>query len=218
MSQSRRNLLNSETCRLLAQLWSRSTPACETDGRVQSNAISEETPDEDASCPCRAADRGSCTVIAKRIAEHQPTARKRDLSGLGPIAAGLLILTFLPEIGTLNREPVRSLTGRAPTAVKCGSRRGSPPLAVDASPCTTQSICRHWWPWLQSQPQSQIRRAARGLGNQPRSQSSPSCASSETANALLIADRLWCKNSLAHDGYSFPMLAINIDHILTSRQ
>ena len=55
--------------------------------------------------------------ITARIAADQPTARKREIlcsiPGLGPIAAAL-ILTFLPEIGTLERKQAGSLAGLVP--------------------------------------------------------------------------------------------------------
>ena len=65
--------------------------------------------------------------IARQIAEDQPTARKRQIlcsiPGLGPIAAAL-ILTFLPEIGTLDRKQAGSLAGLAPHSRESGQWKG----------------------------------------------------------------------------------------------
>jgi transposase len=65
--------------------------------------------------------------IAKHIAEDQAMARKRDIlcsvPGLGPIAAAL-ILTFLPEIGTLDKKQSGSLAGLAPHSRESGQWKG----------------------------------------------------------------------------------------------
>ena len=61
--------------------------------------------------------------IARQIAEDQPTARKREIlcsiPGLGPVTAAL-ILTFLPEIGTLDRKQAKSLAGLVPHSRESG--------------------------------------------------------------------------------------------------
>lgn len=66
-------------------------------------------------------------TIAKLIDEAQPIARKRDIlcsiPGLGPIAAAL-ILTFLPEIGTLDRRQAGSLAGLVPHSRESGQWKG----------------------------------------------------------------------------------------------
>ena len=66
-------------------------------------------------------------AIAKHIAEDQATARKREIlcsvPGLGPIAAAL-ILTFLPEIGTLGRKQAGSLVGLVPHSRESGQWKG----------------------------------------------------------------------------------------------
>jgi transposase len=65
--------------------------------------------------------------IAKCIAEDQSSARKRDIlcsiPGLGQIAAAA-ILTFLPEIGTLNRKQAGSLAGLVPHSRESGQWKG----------------------------------------------------------------------------------------------
>jgi transposase len=65
--------------------------------------------------------------IARRIAEDQTTARKRDIlcsiPGLGSIATAL-VLTFLPEIGTLGRKQAGSLAGLVPHSRESGQWKG----------------------------------------------------------------------------------------------
>ena len=65
--------------------------------------------------------------IARRIAEDQSTARKRDIlcsiPGLGSIATAL-VLTFLPEIGTLGRKQAGSLAGLVPHSRESGQWKG----------------------------------------------------------------------------------------------
>lgn len=55
--------------------------------------------------------------IATRIAQEAPKARNRDIlrsiPGLGAVTAAA-VLTFLPEIGTLDRKQLASLAGLAP--------------------------------------------------------------------------------------------------------
>lgn len=65
--------------------------------------------------------------IAQRIAEDATSARKRDIlrsiPGIGPVAAAA-ILTFLPEIGTLERKQAGSLAGLVPHARESGQWKG----------------------------------------------------------------------------------------------
>ena len=65
--------------------------------------------------------------IAKHITQDQAMARKREIlcsiPGLGPIATAL-ILTFLPEIGTLDRKQAGSLAGLVPHSRESGQWKG----------------------------------------------------------------------------------------------
>lgn len=65
--------------------------------------------------------------IALHIASQEPLQRKREIlcsiPGLGPIAAAL-ILTFLPEIGTLDRKQAGSLAGLVPHSRESGQWKG----------------------------------------------------------------------------------------------
>lgn len=65
--------------------------------------------------------------IASHIASNEALERKREIlcsvPGLGPIAAAL-ILTFLPEIGTLDRKQAGSLAGLVPHSRESGQWKG----------------------------------------------------------------------------------------------
>lgn len=65
--------------------------------------------------------------IARHIASDEALQRKREIlcsiPGLGPIAAAL-ILTFLPEIGTLERKQAGSLAGLVPHSRESGQWKG----------------------------------------------------------------------------------------------
>jgi transposase len=65
--------------------------------------------------------------IARRIAEDPETVRKRDIlcsvPGLGQVATAT-ILTFLPEIGSLDRKQVGSLAGLVPHSRESGQWKG----------------------------------------------------------------------------------------------
>jgi len=67
--------------------------------------------------------------IASLIAEDKTIARKRDIlrstpiPSLGPVATAL-ILTFLPEIGALDRKQAGSLAGLVPYNLEPGTWKG----------------------------------------------------------------------------------------------
>lgn len=65
--------------------------------------------------------------IARHIASDEALQRKREIlcsiPGLGPIAAAL-ILTFFPEIGTLDRKQAGSLAGLVPHSRESGQWKG----------------------------------------------------------------------------------------------
>jgi transposase len=65
--------------------------------------------------------------IATRIAQEAPKARNRDIlrsiPGLGAVTAAA-VLTFLPEIGTLDRKQLASLAGLAPFSRQSGKWQG----------------------------------------------------------------------------------------------
>lgn len=65
--------------------------------------------------------------IASHIAKDDGLARKgeilQSIPGLGPVAAAL-ILTFLPEVGTLDRKQAGSLAGLVPHSRESGQWKG----------------------------------------------------------------------------------------------
>ena len=65
--------------------------------------------------------------IAARIAQEEPSARHRDIlcsiPGLGAVTAAA-VLTFLPEIATMERKQVASLAGLAPFTRQSGQWQG----------------------------------------------------------------------------------------------
>jgi transposase len=67
------------------------------------------------------------TEIAALIETHKTTARSRDIlcsmPGIGAVTAAAM-LTLLPEIGTLGRKQVASLTGLAPITRQSGQWQG----------------------------------------------------------------------------------------------
>ena len=67
------------------------------------------------------------TAISQNIAEDKSAARKREIlcsiPGLGPVSAAL-ILTFLPEVGTLGRKQAKSLAGMVPHSRESSQWKG----------------------------------------------------------------------------------------------
>ena len=65
--------------------------------------------------------------IAARIAQQAPKVRNRDIlcsiPGPGAVTAAV-VLTFLPEIGALDRKQVASLAGLAPYSRQSGKWQG----------------------------------------------------------------------------------------------
>ncbi|WP_081994875.1 transposase [Paracoccus sp. PAMC 22219] len=133
--------------------------------------------------------------IARHIADDTPTARKREILcsvlGLGPNAAPL-ILTFLPEIGALDRKQAGSIAHLVPHSREAGHWKGKSlisggrkalrdalfmpaPVAMRFNPCITAKS-------------TQLRDAGK-----PAKIAIVAIMRKllETANALVEADRLW---------------------------
>ena len=88
--------------------------------------------------------------IGKLINTCKTTARNRDIlrsiPGIGQVASAAIV-TFLPEIGTLEQRQVGSLAGVVPhTRQYRDNGKAKPSSAVDANPCEMHSICQRWWP------------------------------------------------------------------------
>lgn len=130
--------------------------------------------------------------IAKHIAEDQPTARKREIlcsvPGLSPIAAAL-ILTFLPEIGTLDRKQAGNLAGLAPHCRESGQWKGKALISGGRKPLR-DALYMPALVTMRFNPDLKTKYTA------PRDAGKPAKAAVmrkllETANALIKADRIW---------------------------
>jgi transposase len=133
--------------------------------------------------------------IAQHIAEDQPTARKREvlcsIPGIGPVAAAL-ILTFLPEIGTLDRKQAGSLAGIVPYSRESGQWKGKAFISGGRKPLRDALympalVATRFNPDLKGK-YAQLRRAGK-----PAKVAIVAIMRKllETANALVKADRLW---------------------------
>ena len=77
-------------------------------------------------------------MIAKRIAEDQPTARKREIlcsvPGLGPIAAALRFSPFCPKSAHWTESRSEASPASSPTAVKSGKWKGKSSIGGGRKP------------------------------------------------------------------------------------
>lgn len=137
--------------------------------------------------------------IAARIADDQPTARKREIlcsiPGLGPIAAAL-ILTFLPEIGTLERKQAGSLAGLVPYSRESGTWKGRSFISGGRKPLRDALympalVAMRFNPDLKAK-YTQLRAAGK-----PAKVAIVTLMRKliETANALIKADRPWVEKT-----------------------
>jgi len=137
--------------------------------------------------------------IAKRIAEDQPTARKREIlcsvPGLGPIAAAL-ILTFLPEIGTLDRKQVGSLAGLVPHSRESGQWKGKSFISGGRKPLR-DALYMPALVAMRFNPDLKAKYNALREAGKPAKVAIVAIMRKllETANALVKNDRLWVKNA-----------------------
>lgn len=137
--------------------------------------------------------------IARHIADDQPTARKREIlcsvPGLGPIVAAL-ILTFLPEIGTLDRKQAGSIAGLVPHSRESGQWKGKSFIsggrkALRDALYMPALVAMRFNPDLKAK-YAQLRDAGK-----PAKVAIVAIMRKllETANALVKADRLWAKKA-----------------------
>lgn len=133
--------------------------------------------------------------IASLIAEDKTIARKRDIlrsiPGLGPVATAL-ILTFLPEIGTLDRKQAGSLAGLVPYNRESGTWKGKSFISGGRKPLRDALympalVATRFNPDLKAK-YIQFREAGK-----PAKVAIVAIMRKliETANALVKADRLW---------------------------
>lgn len=135
--------------------------------------------------------------IARRIAKDERTARKRDIlgsiPGIGPIAAAA-ILTFMPEIGTLDRKQAGCLAGLVPHTRESGQWKGKAYISSGRKPLRDALympalVAMRFNPDLKAKYQ-QLREAGK-----PAKVALVALMRKliETANALIKANRLWAE-------------------------
>jgi transposase len=133
--------------------------------------------------------------IAKHIAADQPTARKREIlcsvPGLGPIAAAL-ILTFLPEIGTLDRKQAGSLAGLVPYSRESGQWKGTSFISGGRKPLR-DALYMPALVAMRFNPDLKAKYTALREAGKPAKVAIVAIMRKllETANALIKADRIW---------------------------
>ncbi|MGG9998876.1 IS110 family transposase [Pseudovibrio ascidiaceicola] len=135
--------------------------------------------------------------IAKRLAEDEQAARKNEIlcsiPGLGQISAAV-ILTFLPEIGMLDRKQAGSLAGLVPYNRESGTRKGKSFISGGRKPLRDALympalVAMRFNPDLKAK-YTQLRDAGK-----PAKVAIVAIMRKllETANALVKADRIWTK-------------------------
>ena len=133
--------------------------------------------------------------IAKHIAADEAMARKRDIlcsvPGLGPIAAAL-ILTFLPEIGTLDRKQAGSLAGLVPHSRESGQWKGKSFISGGRKPLR-DALYMPALVAMRFNPDLKAKYTALREAGKPAKVAIVTIMRKllETANALVKADRLW---------------------------
>ena len=133
--------------------------------------------------------------IAKLISEDTAIARKREIlcsvPGLGPIAASL-ILTFLPEIGTLGRNQAGSLAGLVSHSRESGQWKGKSFISGGRKPLR-DALYMPALVAMRFNPDLKAKYTALREVGKPAKVAIVAIMRKllETANALVKADRLW---------------------------
>lgn len=133
--------------------------------------------------------------IAKRIDANENTARQRDIlrsiPGLGQIATAA-ILTFLPEIGTLDRRQVGSLAGLVPYNRDSGQWKGKSFISGGRKPLR-DALYMPALVAMRFNPDLRAKYAALRAAGKPAKVAIVAVMRKliETANALVKADRTW---------------------------
>jgi len=133
--------------------------------------------------------------IASHIASNEALQRKREIlcsiPGLGPIAAAL-ILTFLPEIGTLDRKQAGSLAGLVPHSRESGQWKGKSFISGGRKPLR-DALYMPALVAMRFNPDLKSKYAALREVGKPAKVAIVTLMRKllETANALVKADRLW---------------------------
>jgi transposase len=137
--------------------------------------------------------------IARHIANDDALQRKRDIlcsiPGLGPIAAAL-ILTFLPEIGTLDRKQAGSLAGLVPHNRESGQWKGKSFISGGRKPLR-DALYMPALVAMRFNPDLKSKYAALRQAGKPAKVAIVTLMRKllETANALVKADRAWTPKS-----------------------
>jgi len=137
--------------------------------------------------------------IARHIADDEALQRKREIlcsiPGLGPIAAAL-ILTFLPEIGTLDRKQAGSLAGLAPHNRESGQWKGKSFISGGRKPLR-DALYMPALVAMRFNPDLKSKYAALREAGKPAKVAIVALMRKllETANALVKTDRLWVEKA-----------------------
>ena len=137
--------------------------------------------------------------IARHIASDEALQRKREIlcsiPGLGPIAAAL-ILTFLPEIGTLDRKQAGSLAGLVPHSRESGQWKGKSFISGGRKPLR-DALYMPALVAMRFNPDMKSKYTALREAGKPAKVAIVTLMRKllETANALVKADRAWTPKS-----------------------
>lgn len=137
--------------------------------------------------------------ISQNIAEDKSAARKREIlcsiPGLGPVSAAL-ILTFLPEIGTLERKQAGSLAGLAPHSRESGQWKGKSFISGGRKPLR-DALYMPALVALRFNPDLKAKYTALLEAGKPAKVAIIAIMRKllETANALVKADRAWVQKA-----------------------
>lgn len=137
--------------------------------------------------------------IARHIASDEVLQRKREIlcsiPGLGPVAAAL-ILTFLPEIGTLDRKQAGSLAGLVPYNRESGQWKGKSFISGGRKPLR-DALYMPALVAMRFNPDLKSKYTALREAGKPAKVAIVTLMRKllETANALVKADRAWTQKS-----------------------
>lgn len=137
--------------------------------------------------------------IAARIVQEAPKARNRDIlcsiPGLGVVTAAA-VLTFLPEIGALDRKQVASLAGLAPYSRQSGKWQGKSFIGGGRKPLR-DALYMPALVALRFNPDLKAKYAQLRAAGKPAKVAIVAIMRKliETANALVKEDRLWTPKS-----------------------
>jgi transposase len=133
--------------------------------------------------------------VARHIASEKTLERKREIlcsiPGLGPIAAAL-ILTFLPEIGTLDKKQAGSLAGLVPHSRESGQWKEKSFISGGRKPLR-DALYMPAVVAMRCNPDLRTKYAALREAAEPAKVAIVALMRKllETANALVKANRLW---------------------------